>query len=148
MTYEQMAPLLDVKNVDFYSLQLGPPAEQMLAPGARRCAIVLDASMDFYDTAAVVQQLDLVITVDTAVAHLAGARQTGVAFDPARWVLAMAQGPRGQSLVSIDADLPSAGAGRLDGCDGAGGAGHGGGGIISTPNRRTPPRRENAPVVR
>jgi tetratricopeptide (TPR) repeat protein len=61
-------PLLDVRGVTFISLQKG--AEEALPPH------VLDFSADFIDfgeTAAVIANLDLVITIDTSVAHLAGA---------------------------------------------------------------------------
>jgi ADP-heptose:LPS heptosyltransferase len=62
-----LAPLLGVPGVRWFSLQKeeGEPAEGVtdLAP----------AIGDFADTAALVAGLDLVITVDTACAHLAGA---------------------------------------------------------------------------
>ena len=56
------------------SLQKGPAAAARTRLGAER--LLLDASERLYsfaDTAALVARLDLVITVDTAVAHLAGA---------------------------------------------------------------------------
>jgi tetratricopeptide (TPR) repeat protein len=69
-----LAPLGRLSGVRFYSLQKGPAAAQ----GARPPAGMLlgDVShelRDFSDTAALVGALDLVITVDTSVAHLAGA---------------------------------------------------------------------------
>ncbi|HVA22956.1 MAG TPA: tetratricopeptide repeat protein [Chloroflexota bacterium] len=69
-----LAPLADIGGVTFFSLQKGLGAEQLatLPPGLH----VVDIGrqlMDFADTAAVLNQLDLVITVDTVVAHLAGA---------------------------------------------------------------------------
>ena len=56
------------------SLQKGPGCEQ-LPDLANRLGVLdlADQLEDFADTAAVMSNLDLVITVDTAVAHLAGA---------------------------------------------------------------------------
>lgn len=70
----QLAPLAAVKGVSFVSLQKGPAAAQAATPPA---GMVLhdwtDELEDFADTAALVAALDLVITVDSAVLHLAGA---------------------------------------------------------------------------
>jgi len=65
---------LAVGGAQFYSLQIGDAAGQ-LKELARRAAITdLAGSIDnFADTAAIVANLDLVISIDTAVAHLAGA---------------------------------------------------------------------------
>ena len=68
-----MAPLFSVPGCSFVSLQLGPPAAQLadLPPG-----VVHDVSArlgDWQATADLVSGLDLVIAVDTAVCHLAGA---------------------------------------------------------------------------
>jgi len=71
MRLADMAPLLSVPNCTFVSLQLGPPAGQML--GVEGLIDVSDRLGDWADTAALVSGLDLVIAVDTAVAHLAGA---------------------------------------------------------------------------
>ncbi|MEG3900488.1 tetratricopeptide repeat protein [Microcoleus sp. B4-C5] len=65
--------LLDIAGVSFYSLQkdLSPENRSLLTQ-----IPVIDLSdnlNDFADTAAVISQLDLVICVDTAIAHLAGA---------------------------------------------------------------------------
>ncbi|MEO5327440.1 MAG: tetratricopeptide repeat protein [Magnetococcus sp. THC-1_WYH] len=73
--------LLDGINCHFINLQLELNAqEQTLFAGKANWWNVSDAISDFADTAALVEQLDLVITVDTAVAHLAGAmgRETWV----------------------------------------------------------------------
>jgi tetratricopeptide (TPR) repeat protein len=69
-----LAPLAQVPNVNFYSLQKGEAATQpkSLPNGMNLIDWSQDLS-DFADTAALVANLDLVITVDTAVAHLAGA---------------------------------------------------------------------------
>jgi hypothetical protein len=72
-TLQMMAPLA-VKDVSFVSLQMGPEALQAHTPP--RGMTILDPSgdiADFFDTAALINELDLVITVDTAVVHLAGA---------------------------------------------------------------------------
>jgi Flp pilus assembly protein TadD len=62
-----LAPLIAIPGITFVSLQKsGPPAPFPLID-------VMDQMQDFADTAALVAALDLVITVDTAVAHLAGA---------------------------------------------------------------------------
>jgi tetratricopeptide (TPR) repeat protein len=75
---EAFAPLAGIEGVSFYSLQKGPPSAQLAQALARGWSgppiIDLTADMnDFADTAALVAHLDLVITCDTAVAHLAGA---------------------------------------------------------------------------
>jgi tetratricopeptide (TPR) repeat protein len=70
----QLSPLLSVAGVSFVSLQKGAAAAQIGdLPPALRPRDWMEAINDFADTAALVAQLDLVITVDTAVAHLAGA---------------------------------------------------------------------------
>lgn len=77
--FSKIAVLQDVEGVDFYSLQKGEPAEsEFLKEGAKiwpRANLVNIAPMlsDFSDTAAVIENLDLVITVDTSTAHLAAA---------------------------------------------------------------------------
>src|SRR5204863_3354138 len=69
-----LAPLLAVEGVSFFSLQKGERAGDILASGlAGRIVDLGPALGDFADTAAAVSCLDLVISVDTAVAHLAGA---------------------------------------------------------------------------
>ena len=71
---EQMLPLFSVKGIDFYSLQLGWGAEQLQQWPEARVMIDHTAHIkDFADTAAFIMELDLIISVDTAVAHLAGA---------------------------------------------------------------------------
>jgi hypothetical protein len=70
---EHMKPWLDLQGARFYSLQKDKPAEQIAALGlAERIIDFMGDVEDFADTAAIVQNLDLVITVDTSVAHLAG----------------------------------------------------------------------------
>lgn len=76
MPLSAMAPLsvLDPQKVRFISLQKGPPAKEAANP-PRGLAIEDYTSdlRDFDETAALIACLDMVITVDTAVAHLSGA---------------------------------------------------------------------------
>lgn len=68
------APLAAVKGVQFYSLQKGQPAGEInsVPPGLSIIDLSEDLS-DFAHTAAYIANLDLVITIDTSIAHLAGA---------------------------------------------------------------------------
>jgi Flp pilus assembly protein TadD len=67
-----LAPLAAIPGVRFFSLQKGPAAQQAhTAPFD--LLDVMDEVGDFADTAAIVANLDLVISVDTSVVHLAGA---------------------------------------------------------------------------
>jgi tetratricopeptide (TPR) repeat protein len=69
----QLAPLASVPGVTFVSIQKGEAAAQVAdAPPALRLLDPTAALTDFDATAPLVSALDLVITVDTAVAHLAG----------------------------------------------------------------------------
>ncbi len=73
-TLESFAPLKDAPNVRLYSLQKGDPAQQAQNPPEGMTLIDLaDELHDYGDTAAAIANLDLVISVDTSVAHLAGA---------------------------------------------------------------------------
>lgn len=70
----QFAVLATLPGVRLFSLQKGPPAEQLIAtsPGMEIVDIAPELH-DFADTAAAIMQLDLVISVDTALVHLVGA---------------------------------------------------------------------------
>lgn len=70
--FRELGPLWRVPGVSFVSLQIGAGAE--LERAGELPVLDLGGSIrDFSDTAAIVSQLDLVICVDTALAHLAGA---------------------------------------------------------------------------
>jgi tetratricopeptide (TPR) repeat protein len=68
------APLAGVRGASFISLQLGRGSEEASDPPAGMRLIDLTNQIDdLADTAALIAHLDLVITIDSAVAHLAGA---------------------------------------------------------------------------
>ncbi len=67
-----LAPLFGMEGMRWFSLQLGAAAEQLAGMQAE-VVDLRDGIADMADTAALVERLDLVIAVDTAVAHLAGA---------------------------------------------------------------------------
>ena len=72
LALRQLSALSDAEGVTFYSLQKGPAAEDV-ASGVLPLVDLGPELTDFCDTAAVIELLDLVICVDTSVAHLAGA---------------------------------------------------------------------------
>ena len=73
MTLGQFMPLGTLPGNTFVSLQVGDAAAQTAAPSPGLAVHDFTAELtDFADTAALISGLDLVITVDTAVAHLAG----------------------------------------------------------------------------
>jgi Flp pilus assembly protein TadD len=95
----QFAPIAAVPGIHLYSLQVGPGREQ-LADWIDRWPItdLADRLGDFHNTAAAVSNLDLVITCDSAPAHLAGALGVPVwlalAITPDwRWLLGRSDSP-------------------------------------------------------
>ena len=69
-----LAPLWSVPGVAFISLQKGADEDVAQQPGPTQPLLHLGSAVaDLADSAAVIAQLDLLICVDTAVAHLAGA---------------------------------------------------------------------------
>ncbi len=95
--------LARVEGVRLISLQKGLGAEQLRAAAVRFPVVDFGDALDpgpdaFLDTAAVMKHLDLVITLDSAVAHLAGALGVPVWIAlhfPAdcRWLLGRADSP-------------------------------------------------------
>jgi hypothetical protein len=72
MALKDLAPLSRVKAT-LHSLQVGPAQAQIREVSELKLIDHAPELKDFADTAALIEALDLVITVDTSVAHLAGA---------------------------------------------------------------------------
>jgi tetratricopeptide (TPR) repeat protein len=103
MPLRKLAPLRNA-DIEFYSLQKGQAAEselRQLKAGGWQGPELIDFSeslRDFSDTAALIENLDLIISVDTATAHLAGALAKPVwimnRFDTCwRWLLNRSDSP-------------------------------------------------------
>lgn len=74
MRLEELAPLAGTAGLTFFSLQRGPQAAEIERPPVGMPLVDLEAEAEgILDTAAAIVNLDLVISVDTMVAHLAGA---------------------------------------------------------------------------
>lgn len=77
ISLKNLAPLAQVKNVSFYSLQkINGELELVDKPANFKINTFENFDADhgrFMDTAALINNLDLIITVDTVIAHLAGA---------------------------------------------------------------------------
>jgi hypothetical protein len=113
------APLVALPDCRLISLQKGHGVEQIAACGAPVETLGDDFDSGpnaFLDTVAVMANLDLIVTVDTSIAHLAGAmaRPVFVALKHMpewRWMLR-----RRLAVVSDDASFPTTLDGRLGGC--------------------------------
>ena len=91
---DRLAPLFGLPGAHFFSLQKDGPA----APEHFPLTDFMDEMGDFADTAALIANLDLVVTVDNAIAHLAGALGKPVwlldRFDPDwRWLAGRQDSP-------------------------------------------------------
>jgi ADP-heptose:LPS heptosyltransferase len=94
-TLELFDAFLKHEGVDFFSLQKGAAEEELAGHGLVDLG---NGFADFADAAAAVSRLDLLITVDTAVAHLAGAMGIPTwlllpANNDWRWLAATSESP-------------------------------------------------------
>jgi ADP-heptose:LPS heptosyltransferase len=102
--------------VQFFSLQKGRGEQEVRTLAQEQAMVdVTHSFQDFADTAAVVEQLDLVISVDTAVAHLSAALGTPCwLLLPAyltdwRWMHARADSPWYPGVMRLFRQFPGQG---------------------------------------
>ena len=92
ITLNYFESLFGLENIKFFSLQKGFGEEQIRKFGYEELIIDWSENLDFTNTAALIENLDLVITIDTSIAHLSGAmgKQTWVLLPlipDFRWML-------------------------------------------------------------
>jgi len=75
LRFEQLAPLIEAfATVDFFCLQLGKAEQELLLSPLRQQVVNCAPALSHFGISAqILAQLDLLITIDTAAAHLAGA---------------------------------------------------------------------------
>lgn len=109
----EMKALLAINGVSFFSLQFGMAGR----PGGERTDAgdgLVDLTgkiCDFSDTAALISQLDLIISIDTSVAHVAGAmgKQTWLLLPYAadwRWLLHRSDSPWYPTMTLFRQQIP------------------------------------------
>jgi len=107
-------PLTQIPGIVMYGLQKGDAAHQIESLGGIMNMVNFDQELkDFSDTAAAIENLDLVITVDTALAHLAGAMGkevwTLLPFAPDwRWLLERDDSPWYPTMRLFRQEYPGA----------------------------------------
>ncbi|SMX40445.1 tetratricopeptide repeat protein [Octadecabacter ascidiaceicola] len=72
-THREFLPMANIPNIQLFSLYKGPFLEAFHQDGSS--ALIIDTAStdrDFADCAATMQEMDLIITSDTATAHIAG----------------------------------------------------------------------------
>ncbi len=113
LEFESLVGLLGLRDIFFFSLQFGPRSGDLRAAGCDGLITDLSESIkDFADTAIVLEVLDLLITVDTSPAHLAGALGKPVwvllPYVPDwRWLLDRDDSPWYPSLQLFRQDRPN-----------------------------------------
>ncbi|MGI9461431.1 MAG: glycosyltransferase family 9 protein [Alphaproteobacteria bacterium] len=71
---KSLLPLWDAADCDFYSLQVGEAAKEIVTIGMEAALLDLSPHLkNFSDTAKFANEMDLIITIDSAVMHIAGA---------------------------------------------------------------------------
>ncbi len=98
IAFERLLPLLGIAGISWFSLQVGERRADLAQAPVGGIIDLSDGLADFAETAAAVSALDLVISVDTAAAHLAGALARPVwAMIPAvpdwRWLIGREDSP-------------------------------------------------------
>jgi tetratricopeptide (TPR) repeat protein len=112
LSLETLRPLWEIAGITFFSLQKGESALKAGGhPDGMELADYTDELKDFADTAALLENLDLVISVDTAVAHAAGALGRDVwTLVPCdadwRWILERTDSPWYPSMRLFRQDAP------------------------------------------
>lgn len=113
MSLADLCPLLEIPGAAFYSLQVGDASKEISQLGLDGFIGDLTGSIkDWKDTARAVEAMDLIISVDTAVAHLAGALGkptfTLLAWAPAwRWLRGTTRTPFYDSMRLFRQERPN-----------------------------------------
>lgn len=114
ITIETLAPFGDVPGVAYVAVQKGPAAAQVANWRGPAPLLGLDAQIEsFDDTAAILENIDLLVCVDTSLGHLAGAMGRPawvmVPFAPDwRWMMQRTDSPWYPSLRLIRQQGPRA----------------------------------------
>ena len=106
-----LTPLASIEGLRLVSLQVPPPETDRAAMTEMRLADVSAELSDFQETASVIANLDLVVSVDSAVAHLAAAMGVPawvLVYQPAdwRWLLGREDSPWYPSVRLFRQDMP------------------------------------------
>jgi hypothetical protein len=113
MPLSRLVPLASAGNAAFVSLQKPMPAADKATLSSFGMTDLADELTDFGETAAVMESLDLIITVDTAMGHLAGAlgRPVWILIPKAadwRWMLDRSDSPWYPTARLFRQDRPGA----------------------------------------